>query len=48
MSAKTSMAMIVILAPYVPTLKELTFVAVFVATKETAGYVQVMVLVALL
>ena len=42
------MAMNVTLAPYVPTLKELTFVAVFVVTKETGGSVQVIVLVALL
>ena len=47
MSAKTSMAMNVTLTPYVPTLKELIFVAVFVVTKGTAGSVQV-VLVALL
>ena len=31
------------LTPYVPTPKELTFVAVFVVTKETAGPVQVIV-----
>jgi len=40
MSAKTSRVMNVTLTPYVPTPKELTFVAVFVVTKETAGPVQ--------
>lgn len=43
MSAKTSRVMNVTLTPYVPTPKELTFVAVFVVTKETASPVQVIV-----
>lgn len=43
MSAKTSRVMNVTLTPYVPTPKELTFVAVFLVTKETAGPVQVIV-----
>lgn len=48
MSAKTSMTMNVTHAPYVPTLKERTFVVVFVVTEGTAGSVQVIVLAALL
>ena len=47
MSAKISRASNVTLTRYAPILKELTFVAVFVVTKETAGSVQVMVLFAL-
>lgn len=43
MSAKTSRVMNVTLTPCVPTPKELTFVAVFVVTKEMAGLVQVIV-----
>lgn len=47
MSAKTSRATNVTLTRYVPIPKELTFVAVFVVTKETAGSVQVTALLAL-
>lgn len=46
MSVRTSKATNVTLTRYVPILKELTFVAVFVVTKETAGSVQVMILFA--